>query len=159
MQLKKAACTRSQTFLQLQAPGAVSGWAGPPPAPSLGRGSAGELLTDGGSWGCCSYSTGRWGFQGPASAQKCLTFSVYMPLTGCAEGRKSLRNQSERETEHSSPPVGSPPLLDTLSAQFLLCVPVVEQFTTNVSVFLFGLVGKAEGSALLTVSLLRPWDH
>lgn len=56
MQLKKAVCARSQTFLQLQAPGAVSGRAGPPPA--AGRGSAGEPLAevDGGEAGVIALS-------------------------------------------------------------------------------------------------------
>lgn len=64
----------------------------------------------------------------PASAQKSLTFSVYVPWTSCAEGRKRLRNPSERQMEQSSPPAGSTPLLSTLSAQSPLCVPAGERF-------------------------------
>lgn len=101
----------------------------------------------------------KWGFQGPASAQKRLTFSVYVPWTGCAEGRKSLRNPSERETEHSSPPAGSPPLLYALPAQSPLCAPAMGQFLQQMSpVLRFGLVGK-EQAAAPTVGLLRSWDR
>lgn len=147
MQLKKAACARSQTFLQLQAPGAVSGWAGPPPAPAPGRGSAGEQPAEGEMLGLLLFlhSAMKWDFQGPASAQKCLTFSVYVPWTGCTEGRKSLRNLSERETGRSSPPARSPPLFYTLSAQSLLCAPAVEQFYTKRLCVSFWVGGEGAG--------------
>lgn len=111
MQLKKAACASSQTFLQLQAPDVVSGRAGPPPAPSPGRGSAGETLADGGEAGVVALSPHGDEMGSPRS---CLCseipFTVYVPWIGCAEGRKSLRNSSERETESSSSASGSPPL-------------------------------------------------
>lgn len=147
VQLKKAARTRSQTFLQLQAPGAASRRAGPPPALALGRGSAGEPLAEAGRLGLLLFlrRAMKWGFHGPASAQKCLAFSVYVPWTGCAEGRKSLRNLPERETERSSPPVGSPPLLYALSAQSLLCAPAVEQFYNKCLCVSFWVGGEGAG--------------
>lgn len=56
MQLKKAACARSQTFLQLQASSELSRRAGPLPAPALGRGSARELLMSEGETGVVALS-------------------------------------------------------------------------------------------------------
>lgn len=94
----------------------------------------------------------------PASAQKCLTFSVYVPWTSCTEGWKSLRDVSERQMEPSSPPVGahhcSPPCLHSPCSVCQCC----RAFTTNASVFPLDLEGKGQGSAP-TVSPLRPCDH
>lgn len=67
------------------------GWI--PASPSAG--AAGECTVHGGQLGVIAPSP-QGDETAPASAQKCLTFSVYTPWTSCAAGRKSLRTLSER---------------------------------------------------------------
>lgn len=81
----------------------------------------------------------------PAFAQKCLTSSVYVPWTSCTEGRKSLRNPSERQMELSSSLAGSLPLLSTLPAQSLLCAPAGERFHNKCLCVCLGTGGEGAG--------------
>lgn len=123
MQLKKAACAgpRHSCSCRLLArcPGGLD-----PCQPRLG-GTHGW----GTGGGYCSFSAGPE--TAPASAQKCLTFRVYVPWTSCAGGRRSLRNPCGRQMEHSSPPARP-----TSALRRARTVPALwGAFPTNGSVF------------------------
>lgn len=158
MQLKKAACTRhSQTFLQLQAPGMVSGRAGPSPAPSPGRGSAGEPLADGGEAGLIARSPqgSEMGFPRSCLCSEMSRF-LYAHWTGCSEGRKSLRKLKGKWSAAPLQRGAHLCLMPCLHSPCSVCLRW-SSLTTSVSLFHFGLVGKEQGSAP-TVRLLRPWE-
>lgn len=159
MQLKKAVCAQhSQTFLQLQAPGTVSRPAGPLPAPSPAGALLGRRWRMAGRLGLLLFlqRAMKWGFQGPASAQKSLRFSMCLGQAALKEERASENHLKGKWSAAS------------LQRRAHLCLkPCLHSpcsvrlrwssLTTNVSLFHFGLVGKEHGSAP-TVRLLRPWE-